>query len=455
MRHFPTLIIFTLLASPAYAGDAECRPGLDGDASVEILALLDSALAIAPEIKAAHSRSSALKAEVSLARAALLPSVEAVYSQGRTSSELKSGRNAFTEDNYPTQSANVTMRQPLYIAPAYGGLRASKYDSSAAQHAASDEWQSIVERVLLSYMEVSRYQSILAMTNKRISELERSLARAHRLMSLGEGSRLEVMEIQAELSRLAVDLATNQGRLAMAKRSLRALSLSDVIDDRDVRALRLDPTQLPQVIEASYWVKLMRMNNPQLAALRARAAAANALVDAASAKRLPTASLVVMASDRLSGDEYRIGERARSAYIGIEVGYRLFQGGALRAERDRTKHLSNEAMHRYESKERELERDVIDAVERIGEISVRARATTQLLLTLTDVADASKISVQAGEGTVSDVLAKQMRVYRAQIEKEEEAFRAAEAWISLWRLSGVLDRERARTFGLCFQMTHP
>jgi len=304
-------------------------------------------------------------------------------------------------------------------------------------------------------MEVSRYQSILAMTNKRISELERSLARAHRLMSLGEGSRLEVMEIQAELSRLAVDLATNQGRLAMAKRSLRALSLSDVIDDRDVRALRLDPTQLPQVIEASYWVKLMRMNNPQLAALRARAAAANALVDAASAKRLPTASLVVMASDRLSGDEYRIGERARSAYIGIEVGYRLFQGGALRAERDRTKHLSNEAMHRYESKERELERDVIDAVERIGEISVRARATTQLLLTLTDVADASKISVQAGEGTVSDVLAKQMRVYRAQIEKEEEAFRAAEAWISLWRLSGVLDRERARTFGLCFQMTHP
>jgi outer membrane protein len=186
-----------------------------------------------------------------------------------------------------TSGATLTLVQPLYT----GGLVSSQVTAAEASVLAGREGlreveEQVLQNVITAYVNVRRDQESLAIAQDNTAVLHQQLAESEARFEVGEITRTDVAETQAQVAGAEAQLSTAQAQLAISRAGYAAVVGQNPVDLAPEPPLdKLLPASVDQAFD------LAQRNNPQLRQADYTEQSSAAKVAAAKAQTRPTVAL--------------------------------------------------------------------------------------------------------------------------------------------------------------------
>jgi len=331
------------------------------------------------------------------ARAALLPQAAATAAIGR---ERDSGASRPTRSAHTT-NATLGVSQVVFDAGLWSQLKAARDNADAQDATFEAARQALCLRVATAYFDALLAADLLASVQANEDAFTQQVEQSQQRYKAGLDAQVDV-----DQSRSYQALA--HGNTLAARQSL-VDALAAVAEitggtPASLRTLRDDlPLLPPQPADAQDWVDAALRANPALAAAGKGVDAANRLVDAARAGRLPTLS-AGLDLGRPRGTPYgdASGRLTNTAMLTLNVP--LFAGGATQARVSQAVHQREGARDALETQRRALERATRAAygsvVTGIGQVQATRDAVAAAQASLA----ATRVGREVGNRSMTDVL---------------------------------------------------
>ena len=409
--------------SVASAQDAAAwsAAGLEASAAGEVIDLSRawrSALQYDHTYRAAISERAAAQTERDQGRAALLPQIMAGYSRSNVSGDMIepnfAGQRIGSDVSYDSTNAYVQLQQPIinlgrYAEYRHGSARADLGDATFAV-----KQQEAAIRLATAYFNALFAHDKLTLQRSLADSLAGQAKGLEARYQQNEGTLTEVQETQARLAIARADVIDADDELVVATRELQALLGAAPVQlkglDADFPTLPLQPASLQA------WLDRARANNAQVRAARGALTVAEAEVDRAASRYLPTMDLVTSYGKADSENIASLSQRSNTFVIGIQVNIPIFTGGyntanvaRARAERKRAQHELDAALERTQAEVTRQYTQVVGGAERITALQTAVESSTLSL-------ESAQRGFELGATSNLDVLKAQDQLYRAKYE---------------------------------------
>lgn len=269
-----------------------------------------------PQLAAARARQEALAETPELARAAGRPTLIATGDAGYD--QLDFGRAA---------SATASVAFPIWTGGRVSSaIRAAIGDAAAGAEGLRDTEAVILQGVVTAYAELLYNQQAVEVARVGIERLDRQIIEAQSRFRLGQSTRTDVAQLEAQRASVLANLADAEGALATAAAAYRAAVGEDAgILSADIAP----PTSLPPSRAAAR--DAAEAANPLLRQQRHVAEASIARIDQARAERAPSLDL---AGNYGRGGQLIDGDISRyraAASVGLAFRLPLVTGGLVSA----------------------------------------------------------------------------------------------------------------------------
>ncbi|NYT63458.1 TolC family outer membrane protein [Alcaligenaceae bacterium] len=391
--------------------------------------------------QAAISEQAAAQTERSQGRAGLLPQVQAGYSRSKitgTSSQPNFlGRRVSSDLDYDSSNTYVQLRQPLLN---YGRYAYYQRGNALAQQGvavfsvkrqeAGLRLASAYFNVLLAHDDVVLRQSLAASLEGRAKAFEAQYRQS-------EGTRIDAQETRARLAVARADEIDAQDYLVVASRELQAL-LS--LPPQHIAALRADfplPPLMPPSLDE--WLSRARVNNASVLAAQEAVNVAEAEVDQAASRYLPTMDLVASYGKANSENLSSLSQRSNSFTVGIQVNIPIFTGGYTTASVARARHDRSRLQFELSAA---LERTLAEVTRQYTNVSGGA----ERIKALQSAVESGRISLESankgfalGAWSNLDVLRAEDNLYQAKYELAKAKLEYLQSRLSLAAAAGDLN----------------
>lgn len=410
--------------------------------AVDLAAAYQAALSYDAELQSA--RAARLEAEegIPVARAGLLPQL--AYNKQRnkantTNTALGTGRNSNTGD-YFTDSASLTLRQPIYRKSAWAGLDAAKAQSEAADANYQKEEQNLGLRVASAYLDVLLARTGLNLTKAETKAAEGQVTLAEKALKAGVGTRTDVDEARARRDMAKAHITEANMRLSQASQDFRTITAIDAeqLPQIDPRAL---PAKLMAINDRAEWLARIEAASPDIQTLRKQLEAASAEVERARSGHYPNVDLVLSRQEGKSETNTTVGTGYRTDYVGVQLSLPLISGFGVMAQVRQTEARVERVRQSLESARRktlaEAERlylAVEQGIEKVEAIEQAVVSAEQALIS-------AQKGVQAGTRTIVDVLDSERRVYETKRDQAFGTFELATNRLKFMALANAIDSE--------------
>lgn len=390
-----------------------------------------------PAVAVAEAQYAADKELSSADRGSRLPSlsVGGKYQYARTESDGVFGQS---EDEYPTWSAQVVARQPLFRFDWFAlGNRARALDEQADINYRNAQLDTLV-RVSERYFGVLVAQDELAQAEAETKAVRESLDNTQKRYDVELVPGMDLKEAQAR-----DDLA--RARLLSARTNLQTSrdALDEITGNGNVELPQLpEDVAFPPLTPASpeAWVAAAREHSPRIALASKAAIVAAANRRSAQSASSPQLDLVASAG-RDDNSEFDFGQKTDDARVGVELNIPLYAGGINSA------------------KIRQAEADVLNSEAALKRVTLETERSTRQLYRQVETAyyesEAYKKSLEsaqaaeravsagydAGTRTITDVLDAKSRVVQARRDLNGTRYRMLQSMIQLKQLTGELDAQ--------------
>lgn len=296
----------------------------------QLNALLDEALANSPSMSAAQARLAKANAAVGIARAPLLPRVDANYSLTR--------EHLSKDYIYPAPlGGSVVSDNRLALDFSYEldfwGKNRSRLQSALSQQAAAAA-DAQAARNLLAGATVRAYLNLQNAFAQR-DVLNRVLAQRADVLSLTQGryqagldTQVEVKQAESSLAAGKVELTQTDTTLAQLRNQVAALAGAGPQRGQSLQPVAL--TAPAGGVPASVPLELLG-HRPDVTAAKWRAESARHAIDSAKAEFYPNVNLVAFVGFQAMGTGNLLGADARMAGVGPAITLPIFHGGELNA----------------------------------------------------------------------------------------------------------------------------
>lgn len=317
------LVLLSLTAAPAAGGQP----------AGAFSAAFDAALAHDAEYRASRFELQGREQAVPIARAGLLPSVTATYSDSRVRGErelLNSVGQEFTQElDYRTPYSALQFRTPLVNVEALRRYEASKAQVDSARERFEARGQELLDRLGTTYVQRLFAEELVALAEAQVEAFRLQSDAAERRFRGGEGTRSDVAEAAAALA-----LARAQRLEAMDQRdaSQRALARITGPAPLPLSGLADDTTPLPMPYDdVDDWIKVGYARNPNVQSRRHQLEEARIEVKRNQAGHLPRLDLVASALDSQNESISTLNQQLRQYSVGIQLSIPIFAGGSIEA----------------------------------------------------------------------------------------------------------------------------
>ncbi|MGA1797673.1 TolC family outer membrane protein [Sphingomonas sp. 4RDLI-65] len=273
-----------------------------------------TAYATNPQLAAARARQDALAESPEQARALGRPTVSADAGAGYD--RLGYGRAG---------SASVSVALPIWTGGRVrSAIRAANGDVAAGAEAVRDTEAAILEGVVGAYADLLYNQQAVEVARVGIERLDDQVAEARARFGLGQATRTDVAQLEAQRATVVANLADAEGALAIAGAAYRAV----VGQDAGILSAEIaPPAVLP--IDREEARNAAQAGNPTLLQQRRVVDASTARIDQARAERAPSLDFAGAygRGGRIAEDVVRGYEAAASA--GVAFRLPLLTGGLV------------------------------------------------------------------------------------------------------------------------------
>lgn len=337
---------------------------------------------------------------------------------------------------FRSNSAEVTLTQPLYRSSSYAQYQQSKMVSqqSQTQYAAAE--QDLILRVAQAYFDVLLARDNVAFLEAQSAAVQTDLARAKRSFELGAASVVDEREAQARYDAIQAQLIAGRSDL-----EIRTQALAKLIGraPRPLTSLR-EPMTLPppEPQDATAWEDAAEQNSLDVTLARQALQIAKDEVDRQRGAKRPTLDLVASYSSANQGDSaFGVGIDTTTKLVGLSVQMPLYAGGGLDSRVREAAANLQKAQEEYTEAVRRTRLNANAAYLQTMSAMAQEAALEQTVASSESSLAATRRGFEVGRRTNLDVLNAEQMIYgtRRDLAAAKYAF-----FLSRLRLSAVAGR---------------
>jgi protease secretion system outer membrane protein len=399
----------------------------------------DAARANDAAYRAARHELEAGEELVPIARAGLLPTVTASYSESRVRGEREYAPPRPEDLDYRNPVFALQLRAPLFNLEAYSRYAAAQAQTEGARARFAAGGRELLDRLGLAYVQRLFAEETLALARVQVDALETQTTIARRRLGAGEGTRTELADAEASLASARAERIAAEDQRELTQRALARITGSEAL------ALRALPAHaaplLPATRALSEWIALAREHNPTLATREREIEALEHEIRRNRAGHYPRVDLVASAVNAENESISTLDQETRQYSVGVQVNIPIYAGGGVDASVRRAAAELARAQARLDDDLQSLQLDVERQFRTIE--SGRAR-----LAALDDAVASSELALQgarrgqsAGVFSSADVLDALRRHHSARRDAAQARHELLIARIRLQALAGIAEEE--------------
>ncbi len=400
--------------------------------------LIDEAVQHNKDLAQAQAQVEEAAALAGIARAQLLPSINANagYQRGRSSVETTTPGTPLVAD---VRSANLTASWELDL---WGKLRRSS-EAARATLAASRYTQdavrlSISAQVAQTYFQLRALDAQLDIAKRTLKSREESLSLRQKRFNGGMTSELDLRQAEAEAAsaRATVpQLAKSVDQTESALGILLGRSPRDLIDGTVSRGKAIEQLRTPPAIPAGLSSSLLE-RRPDLAAAEAQLIAANARIGVAKAAYFPTISLTgALGSQSTSLDSLFTSPTRTWSFVG-NLAAPVFNFGQTGMNVDAANARQKQALAQYEKSVETAFKEARDALSANSTARQVQEAQITQLTALNKALHLATLRYDNGYSSYLDVLDAERNAFQAELNLVNAQLDRLNASVSLYKALG-------------------
>jgi protease secretion system outer membrane protein len=373
-----------------------------------------------------------------IARAALLPTLSATYSESRVRGERESP-NALGQDfvqslGYSNPTRAVQLRTPLFNAEAYLRWRSSSAQVDSARSVFELRGSELLERLGTAYVQRLFAEEAVALAQAQVDAFRGQLDAAQRRFQGGEGTRTEAVDAAAALSLARAEFIEAGDQREISARALArivgasALPMQGLADD-----LESMPLPLPTLQE---WLDTAAARSAALAARGFQLTAARSDVQRSRAGHLPRLEFVASAVDARNESISTLNQKSRQYSAGVLLTIPLYSGGATQAGVAQSMAEAARTEAQLDSDREQLALDVRTQFLLTQSGQTKVQALDEALRARALGLESAQRGLKAGVRTTADVLEALRRVFEARRDLMRARYEVLVARLRLQTLAG-------------------
>lgn len=427
--------------------------------ALDLLQAYEAALNNDPQFRVAAKNYEAGLANREIGRSAVMPKVNANYTQLANNSSLwgaasTDGQNVNVRNSaYSSNNVGIQLTQPIFNLAALAQMRQgmAKGDQSEAKFIA--DTQDLLARVLQVYTDLLYAQDNLTYLRAERDAYKEQLNVNQRTFEKGEGTVTDMLETRANYQLAEAKVIEAQDAVELAKRKLEALIGEQLKSANQVRGLGSNFRVTPLVPKAfELWQDKALANNPELRASDHGIEVARQEYQKQRAAHFPTVAMIVGWNQQKNPSPYNIGGTAVNSQAGVQVSLPIFSGGETTGNTSQAR-----ANFERSQADRDQTRDkVITELRKqydlVNSSMQRVEALNRAVESAAELTKAMRKSVQGGQRINLDILVadKSLATARRDLAQAKYAYMLSE--IRLKQQAGTLSVEDFETIARNFQL---
>jgi outer membrane protein len=413
-----------------------------GASANSLLDIYDLALKNDAQLKADKAGYEAGKELGNIARAGLLPQINATYTAyDKNDTDITDKLNALQTGNTNSKTTgwNVTLNQPLFDLSAWYVYKQGQKLSAQAEAQFGADQQSLIVRVATAYFNVLRSVDKLETTIAEQNAFAHQLDQVKQRFDVGLTAITDVHEAQAAYDSAVAASLEARGSLSINYEALEVLT--GKAEDQIAPLSDKFPVVNPTPADRAEWVSFALKNNYNLKATRMRADAADANADAARSEHLPTVNATLgYAKHDSDGDRYKVpfDTNTDGNTVSVNVNIPIFSG--LRTSSSARQAVSQglQAQELFNSAERNTIQNAralhLSVETDVARIAARKQATVSNQSAL----EATQAGYEVGTRNLVEVLQAQSKLYQARRDYANALYDYVIDTIRLREVAGML-----------------
>jgi len=425
----------TAPARPAPVPDL--GPGLQGRLdSLTLADVIDVALQNNTTTRASWQTARAAAFQYGSARGAWLPTLDGSADVTTLKTVSSQGRSAVKQTIWgPSANLSWTL---VDFGSRSGSISRARNALLAADWTHNAAIQNVVLQVETAYFQYLATGALLDAQRTSLQEARRNLEAARERHAVGLATMADTLKARTAVSQAQLSVETTQGQLATTRGGLAVAMGLPANVDYDVR--RTPSARPPMEVAASVDTLIARAlrERPDLAAARARAAAADAGVSQARGALLPR----IVASGQAAQTYFANSGSSGNSYSGtLSIQIPLFNGFSRQYDVEAARAAARASHASAEGLAQQVVYQVFSSYNDLKTATQRVRTTDALLVSARQSEEAALAQYREGVGSLLDLLSAQSALADARAQEIDARW----SWyIALARLAhdaGLLDLE--------------
>jgi outer membrane protein len=413
-----------------------------GASANTLLDIYDLALKNDAQLKADKAGYEAGQEYGAIARAGLLPQINATYSAyDKSDTDITNNLDATKSGNKNSKTTgwNITLTQPLFDLSAWYVYKQGQKLSEQAEAQFGADQQSLIVRVTTAYFNVLRSVDKLETTIAEQNAFAHQLDQVKQRFDVGLTAITDVHEAQAAYDSAVASTLEARGSLSISYEALEVLT--GKAEDQIAPLSNTFPVVNPTPADRAEWVNFALKNNYNLKATRLGADAAAKKANAARAEHLPTVGATLGRNKFDSdGKEFNIPFDGRtegnSASIGVNIP--IFSGLRTSSTARQAVAQGLEAEELFNSAQRGTIQNARTLHLSVETDVARVAARKQATVSNQSALEATQAGYEVGTRNLVEVLQAQSKLYQARRDYANALYDYVIDTVKLREVAGML-----------------
>lgn len=438
---FSCVVIAGTASMPAWA--MRVAPVLPTTATMSLREALQRAIDSDPAVASSLAQRAADREAGIQERATRLPSLNVSGVIKNTDSEVlstpfkdPSATSSGFEERYDSWQVGAELRQPLFRYDLLARGRRADAQDQLGEQAFIQRGQALVIRVAERYLAVLNASNELISAQTEAEAVSKSLSDVRKRYDVQLVAGTDLKEAQARHDLAQANLLAAQQAVDSAQDAL-----DEVTGNGRAQLYALQTSRaLPDLdsLDVEVWLTRARKNNPAYQQAIANLEIAQANATSRRSEALPVLDLVA-SHGRQDMSESRIGSKANSTEVGVELRMPIFAGGALSSKVREAQARLAQAEADKARQERELLRDTRKLFREVQTGRAQSQAFQRALESSQAAEQATRYGYEAGKRTITDVLNAQSNTVQAKRNLDRSRYDVLLKMLQLKQQVGILD----------------
>ena len=410
--------------------------------AIDLLRSYELALVNDGQLKVAKARADSGREAEPQALSQLLPNLSFSLAYGHTEQDRSLGDVSQPTARYPSNSNNLTLRQPLFRQYQFSQYEQAKSKVASVDAQLDKDFQSLGARVVNAYFTALFARDSLNLIGAQKASYEAQLRAAKLGFAAGSGTRTDIDDIQTKYDLLLAQEIEAQQAIGASTLQLQIyvgepVAHLSTLDPARFQAEAHDPSSLQE------WTDRALVYSPDLRTLKANWDAAVSGIAMARAGHLPTLDLVAQ-HNYIKGDSNNTfpSTENTTSYIGVQLSLPIFSGGSVNSATRAATAMAEEARQAYEYARDDLGLKVRNQYDAVRAGISRVGALERALVSADQNVLSNQKGVQAGTRTTLDVLNVEQLRFNTQVDLARARYQILVAWATLLAYVGDLDADQ-------------